>query len=72
MIPSAFRIHGWPHFNAPPLVAPGQRVEGGTLLGYVGSTGNSHGPHVHTQQYAPDAEGEFYDISHAELFGPAP
>lgn len=56
------------HLNAPPLVAPGQRVEGSTLLGYVGSTGNSHGPHVHTQQYAPDRRGRMKDLTHGQVF----
>ena len=69
MIPSAFRIHGRPHFNAPPLVAPGQRVEGSTLLGYVGSTGNSHGPHVHTQQYVEIPGQPAKDLAHEDVFG---
>ena len=35
------------HLNRRPLVKPGQQVERGELLGYLGSTGLSTGPHVH-------------------------
>jgi hypothetical protein len=42
---------GWTHIYAHmrdiPLVRPHTRVEAGELLGYVGTTGRSDGPHLH-------------------------
>ena len=35
------------HLNRRPLVKAGQQVERGAVLGYLGSTGLSTGPHVH-------------------------
>ena len=35
------------HLNRRPVVKAGQQVERGEVLGYLGSTGLSTGPHVH-------------------------
>jgi murein DD-endopeptidase MepM/ murein hydrolase activator NlpD len=35
------------HFQAPPPVKIGQRVEQGQVVGYAGTTGNSTGVHLH-------------------------
>ena len=35
------------HLNQKPLVAPGQQVGRGSVVGYLGSTGYSTGPHLH-------------------------
>lgn len=41
--------HYYAHLDSPALVRIGQRVEAGTLLGYVGSTGRGSMPHLHYQ-----------------------
>lgn len=41
------RMHLLAHLKLPPIVKPGQQVEEGDDLGYMGSTGNSSGVHLH-------------------------
>ena len=37
------------HMNSAPVVSVGQTVTQGQLLGYVGTTGNSTGNHLHLE-----------------------
>jgi murein DD-endopeptidase MepM/ murein hydrolase activator NlpD len=39
------------------FVQPGQRIEQGTVIGRVGSTGNSTGPHLHFEARVSTADG---------------
>lgn len=39
--------HFYGHMNKPPFVKAGQKIKKGTILGELGSTGKSSGPHLH-------------------------
>lgn len=39
--------HFYGHLRERPKVSKGQKLAAGTIVGYVGSTGNSTGPHLH-------------------------
>jgi murein DD-endopeptidase MepM/ murein hydrolase activator NlpD len=54
------------HMAQPPAVAVGQQVGQGHLLGHVGSTGNSTGPHLH---FEIRRHGAVYDIRAAYSCG---
>jgi murein DD-endopeptidase MepM/ murein hydrolase activator NlpD len=45
------------HMVTKPYVKVGQKVEIGTVLGRVGSSGNSSGPHLHFEVHVPEKSG---------------
>ncbi|MCL1818949.1 MAG: M23 family metallopeptidase [Spirochaetaceae bacterium] len=44
------------------LVAPGDTVEAGRLIGYSGNTGLSSGPHLHFDVQVPSVDGKMHSI----------
>jgi len=44
--------HMYAHLRDPALLAKGERVRTGQLLGYVGDTGDAHGCHLHFEAWA--------------------
>jgi murein DD-endopeptidase MepM/ murein hydrolase activator NlpD len=50
-VPSLRQMFRMAHMRDTPSVKTGQTTAAGQLLGYVGSTGNSTGPHVHFESH---------------------
>lgn len=55
------------HFQKAPNVKTGQAIEPGTVIGYVGSTGRSTGPHLHFE-YAPPGKGSINSAPYADKY----
>lgn len=55
------------HLNKPANVKTGQAIEPGTVIGYVGSTGRSTGPHLHFE-YAPPGKGSIDSAPYADKY----
>jgi murein DD-endopeptidase MepM/ murein hydrolase activator NlpD len=55
------------HFQKPANVKTGQIIEPGTVIGYVGKTGRSTGPHLHFE-YAPPGQGSINSAPYADKY----
>jgi murein DD-endopeptidase MepM/ murein hydrolase activator NlpD len=55
------------HFQKTPNVKTGQQIEPGTVIGYVGNTGRSRGPHLHFE-YAPPGQGSIDSAPYADKY----
>lgn len=55
------------HLDKPANVKTGQAIEPGTVIGYVGSTGRSTGPHLHFE-YAPPGKGSIDSAPYADQY----
>lgn len=51
------------------LVSVGDVIDADTIIGYVGSTGNSTGPHLHLEYIVPDGSGGYVYADPLSLWG---
>ena len=58
------------HMNQQPVLSPGIQVKAGQTVGYMGTSGNSTGPHVHCELQVPwdTAPGFKYYVANIEQY----